>query len=238
MFKRHDMRLSVQQVQLLTLTAIAVSLFGLYITVSGFRSEASQAVAVLTDGNSVALRDYLRSFGSWAPLISLLLMDLQALVAPVPGFLIVFANGLVFGVFWGWVLSLAGQALAAAICFWIARSLGRAPAEALAGKLGINTADRWFSRWGVFGILFLRLIPGIGFDAVSFTAGVTSISFSQFFVATLVGVAPQSLLYAYMGHTSPRVVIWLLTINAILIASITLGMLVHRRRARSERSPD
>jgi uncharacterized membrane protein YdjX (TVP38/TMEM64 family) len=117
MFKRYDMHLIVQQAQLLSLAAIAVSVSILYITVSGFRSETSQAISVLSAGNSVALREYLLSFGSWAPLVSLLLMVLQALIAPIPAFLTVFANGLVFGVFWGWMLSLAGQALAAVICF-------------------------------------------------------------------------------------------------------------------------
>ncbi len=235
MVKRHDMHLSVQQAQLLSLAAIAVSVSILYITVSGFRAETGQAVSVLSAGNSVALRDYLISFGSWAPLVSLLLMVLQALIAPIPAFLIVFANGLVFGVFWGWMLSLAGQALAAAICFWIARSLGRAPAEALAGKLGIGGADRWFSRWGALGILFLRLIPGIGFDAVSFAAGVTSISFSQFFMATIAGVAPQSLLYAYLGHSSPSLVLWLIGFNVVLFLGISAGVLIRRRRSAGAR---
>jgi uncharacterized membrane protein YdjX (TVP38/TMEM64 family) len=102
----------------------------------------------------------------------------------------------------------------------------------------MSAVDRSFRRWGAFGILVTRLVPGVAFDAVSFAAGVTSISFWQFFAATLVGVAPQSLLYAYLGHTSPRVVIWLLVFNAALLVSVTLGVLIHRRRARSERSAD
>ena len=62
-----------------------------------FRSEVDRAAAILGRGDVAALRDYILSFGVWAPVVSGLLMILQALVAPLPAFLITFANGLAFG---------------------------------------------------------------------------------------------------------------------------------------------
>ena len=92
-----------------------------------------------------AVRDYILSFGAWAPVVSGLLMILQALAAPLPAFLITFANGLAFGVLWGGLLSLV-SASAAAVAFGISRALGRGPVEALVGKAGLESADRWFER--------------------------------------------------------------------------------------------
>lgn len=131
------------------LTVILLLSLGLaYLFSTGFRSEVDRAVAILSRGDVAGLRDYILSFGIWAPVVSALLMVLQALVAPLPAFLLAFANGLAFGAFWGGALSLASATLAAALSFWVARSLGRRPVEVLVGKAGLESADRWFLRWG------------------------------------------------------------------------------------------
>lgn len=57
------------------------------------------------------LIDYLRSFGLWAPVVSAALMVLQSVAAPIPAFLLTFANGVLFGWFWGAALSWSGMAL-------------------------------------------------------------------------------------------------------------------------------
>ena len=163
----------------LLLPASAAVLFGLlYLLSEGFRSETNQAVGILGRGDIAGLRDYIVSFGLWAPVASCLLMVLQGLVAPVPSFLITFANGLAFGVFWGWMLSLFGHVLAASVCFGISRALGRLPVEVLVGKVGLESADRWFARWGVYAVFAGRLLPGVAFDAISYDAGLTSMRFA------------------------------------------------------------
>jgi uncharacterized membrane protein YdjX (TVP38/TMEM64 family) len=194
------------------------------------RSEFGQAMTVLGQGDAEALRAYLRSFGHWAPVVSLLLMIAQALLAPVPGFLITVANGLVFGVFWGSLLSLAGQALAAAICFWLARALGRGPVETLAGRLGLASADRWFDRWGARGVLLARLMPGVSFDAVSYAAGLTRMRFGRFAAVTIIGAAPQAVLYAYLGGAAPQYTWALLAMTAVVIGAVAVMALVRRRK--------
>src|SRR3712207_9588096 len=71
-----------------------------YTTLFRSREEVNRALGLLGRGDIAGLRDYILSFGLWAPVASCFLMVLQALVAPVPSFLITFANGLAFGVFW------------------------------------------------------------------------------------------------------------------------------------------
>ena len=152
----------------LVLLLIVAALFGLlYLLSGGFRSEVNRALGLLGRGDIAGLRDYILSFGLLAPIASCFLMVLQALVAPVPSFLITFANGLAFGVFWGWMLSLFGHTLAAAVCFWISRALGRVPVEVLVGRTGLQSADRWFARWGMYAVFVGRLVPGVAFDVIS-----------------------------------------------------------------------
>jgi uncharacterized membrane protein YdjX (TVP38/TMEM64 family) len=147
--------------------------------------------------------------------------------------LIVFANGVAFGVWWGWLISLLGQTAAAAVCFGLARVLGRGPVEALVGRFGLAAADRWFAHWGVTGVFVTRLVPGVGFDAASYAAGLTGVGFGPFVVATAVGSAPQTLLYAYLGRYAPQAA-WLLLAATLLIGgAVGMVLLVRRRQTVS-----
>ncbi len=212
---------------------IVAALFGLlYLLFAGFRSEVNRALGLLGRGDIEGLRDYILSFGLWAPIASCFLMVLQALVAPVPSFLITFANGLAFGVFWGWMLSLFGHVLAAAVCFWISRSLGRVPVEVLVGRTGLQSADRWFARWGVYAVFVGRLIPGVAFDVISYAAGLTRMSFRNFLIATTLGIFPQTFLYSYLGRQAPEYVALFMTTSALVVAGVVAVAVIRYRRER------
>ncbi len=214
----------------LALALGAAAAFGLtYLLSTEFRSEANQAAEILYRGDISGLRDYILSFGAWAPVVSALLMIFQALVAPLPAFVLTFANGLAFGTFWGGMLSLGSATLAAAISFWLARALGRGPVEALVGKAGLESADRWFARWGVYAVLIARLVPILSFDVISFAAGLTRMGFWGFLIATAVGAAPATFVYSYLGGRAPQYVQVLLVAFGIVIAGAVVAAAVRRR---------
>jgi uncharacterized membrane protein YdjX (TVP38/TMEM64 family) len=148
----------------------------------------------------------------------------------VPAVLVAFANGLAFGVIWGGLLTIAGQTLAAVICFAIARALGRGSVEALAGRLGLATADQAVARWGARAILLARLVPGISFDVVSYGAGLTGIAFAPFVLATALGVAPQAFLYAYLIREAPQSAWLFYAATWLLIGVIGTAAIIRRKR--------
>ena len=51
------------------------------------------------------LKEYILSFGIWGPVVSFLLMILQSVAAPLPAFVITFANAALFGWVYGAILS-------------------------------------------------------------------------------------------------------------------------------------
>lgn len=217
----------------LGLVLAAAALFGLiYILSAGFRLELHRALGILGRGDIAGLRDYILSYGAWAPVASCFLMVLQALAAPVPSFLITFANGLAFGTFWGWVLSLFGHVLAASVCFGISRSLGRVPVAVLVGRTGLESADRWFARWGMYAVFAARLVPGVAFDVISYAAGLTRMRFRSFLAATALGIFPQTLLYSFLGHRAPEYVALFLVSSALVVAVVVAVAVLRRRRER------
>ena len=217
------------------LTISLLALLGIfYLFSGGFREAVDRAAGVLASGDIRAVRDYMLSYGAWAPVISASLMVLQALLAFLPSFLIAFANGLAFGFFWGAVLSVASAALAAGICFGISRALGRTPIETLVGKKNLGSADRWFARYGAYAILVARLVPVISFDAVSYAAGLTRMSFGKFLLATTAGMLPATLVYTYLGERAPQYVEALLLASGIVLGTMVVVAGVRRHRSRKK----
>jgi len=211
---------TVRRVQIAVLLIVAAAGVASYFLFEGVRNELQTLGSIAARNDVDALREYILSYGIWAPVISTGLMILQALIAPIPAFLVVFANGMAFGTVPGWLLSLFGQMLAAGLCFIIARLLGRNAVQALVGRFGLESADAWFARWGVLGLFITRLVPGIGFDAISYAAGLTRMSFATFMLVTLGGSGPQLLLYSFLGQNATEYIWWLLGATVVVACGV------------------
>lgn len=205
---------------------------GAYLLVPPVRQGVDAAAGLLAGadtGQAVeALRRYLLGFGPWAPAVSAALMVLQSVVAPLPAFVVTFANGLLFGWAWGALLSWSSAMVGAALCFGIARAQGRPAVERLAGgSRALELADLFFRRYGRRAILVSRLLPFVSFDAVSYGAGLTPTRLRHFLVATGAGQLPATLLYSILGQHlagSVRALFWVFSIAAaVLVAGWTLG---------------
>lgn len=146
-----------------------------------------------------SIKQYILSFGIWAPVISFLLTLLQSVAAPLPAFLITFSNAALFGWVKGAILSWSSAMAGAALCFYISRFLGRDVAIKLTSKFALESIDEFFDKYGKHTILIARLLPFISFDIVSYAAGLTSMSFMSFFVATGIGQLPATIVYSYVG---------------------------------------
>ena len=145
------------------------------------------------------LKEYILSFGIWGPVVSFLLMILQSVAAPLPAFVITFANAALFGWVYGAILSWTSAMAGAAICFYIAKFLGRNTVENLTSKFALDEVDKFFVKYGKHTILISRLLPFMSFDLVSYAAGLTSMSFASFFIATGIGQLPATIVYSYVG---------------------------------------
>ena len=62
----------------------------------------------------------------------------------------------------------------------------------------LDTADRWFDRYGDWAIFFSRLLPVVR-TFISFPAGVARMNFSRFVIYTFIGSFPWCLGLAYVG---------------------------------------
>jgi uncharacterized membrane protein YdjX (TVP38/TMEM64 family) len=136
-----------------------------------------------------ALRDALSGAGALAPLVYVLAVVVEVLVAPLPGLLLYAPGGALFGGWWGGTLSLVGNVIGAALASWIGATVGRRwdPATRAPGLAVL--ADRVRSR-GVLVVALLRVNPLTSSDLVSYAAGMVGVPVWRVALGTLVGMAP------------------------------------------------
>jgi len=158
-----------------------------------------RSVAILASLDIEALKAYILSFGPWAAVVSFALMVLQSLAAPLPAFLITFANAVLFGWVRGGILSWASAMAGASLCFGIARLYGREVVVKFTGTKAIQATDQFFEKYGTNSVLIARLLPFMPFDIVSYAAGLTPMKFWPFFLATGIGQLPATIVYSWSG---------------------------------------
>lgn len=177
----------------------ALALLAAYFLVPTIHSWVDDVVGMFATGDFTAVRSFVDSYGTWAAAVSFALMVFQSVAAPLPAFLITFANASLFGWWQGAILSWVSAMAGAALCFWIARLLGRDAVEKLITKSALASVEGFFERHGDLCILVCRLLPFVSFDFVSYVAGLTSMSFGGFMLATGIGQLPATLVYSYVG---------------------------------------
>lgn len=119
---------------------IAASILS-YMCVPSVKDMMNKIVTMFATGDFGVVREFVASYGNYAAAVSFGLMVLQSVMAPLPAFLITFANANLFGWWQGAILSWSSAMVGAALCFYIARILGRDAAEKLTSKAGLKQID-------------------------------------------------------------------------------------------------
>jgi uncharacterized membrane protein YdjX (TVP38/TMEM64 family) len=136
-------------------------------------------------------------WGAWGPVVYMLLYA----VGPsflVPGAVMTIAGGLAFGTKWGSVYSLIGGDVGAVVAFAAGRFLGKSFVERIVGERFHAMLQR-IAKHGFQIILYLRFVPVIPYNALNLLAGASPITFYDYFWATMIGMIPGTILYAFLG---------------------------------------
>lgn len=216
------------------LIGIILGVVLLYFFNPNINKTANNIFAMFATGDFKVVKDFIEEYGTYAMLVSAGLMVLQSVVAPLPAFLITFANANLFGWWQGAILSWSSAMLGACICFYISRILGRDVVEKLTSKAGLENIDEFFEKYGKHSILIARLLPFISFDIVSYAAGLTSMEFWPFFIATGIGQLPATIIYSYVGGMLTGGAQLLVTGLLILFALSIFIMLIRKMYVSKE----
>ncbi len=169
------------------------------------------------------LADKIRGLGAWGVLASIGLMIVHSFV-PFPAEILGFANGLVFGVFWGSAVTWIGAMLGAYLAFGLSRLLGRPFVDRMLSAHASGAVERWSHDEGGWTLLICRLIPIIAFNLINYAAGLTRIGWWTFTWATGIGILPITILMAALGSQMEERSWWLAVLVLILLAAAAIGL--------------
>jgi len=112
--------------------------------------------------------------------------------------LLTLLGGFLFGIVWGTILVVISATLGAGIIFILARYFFR---DFFVEKARIlRGGEDAPSSFGTFtDVLIARLVPAVPFSFINIVAGVTSISFRDYILATILGIAPFTAVYVFAG---------------------------------------
>ena len=143
-----------------------------------------EGIAQLTDAVGTSM---------WAPLVFIAIYA-GATALAVPGTILTLAGGALFGVVWGTVYNSVAANIGANLAFLVARFLGRDGVQRLTGER-LSRLDKATRAHGFRGLLTLRLIPLVPFNALNFGSGLTALSWPSYAIATAVGILPGTIVY-------------------------------------------
>lgn len=145
------------------------------------------------------IREWILSFGLWAPLIFIVLYIFRPLIL-FPASVLSIAGGLAFGALWGTLYTVIGATIGAVLSFMVARKLGKNIVKK-EWKGNFYKIQTQLERNGFFYVVMLRFIPVFNFDMISYAAGISKIKLRAFFMGTLLGIIPGTFAYNFLGSS-------------------------------------
>ncbi|MCM1991916.1 TVP38/TMEM64 family protein [Oceanirhabdus seepicola] len=148
--------------------------------------------------NPEEFKDYIQSFGVWAPIVYIVLFTVVPLTL-FPDSILAISGGLAFGIVWGSIYTMIGALMGGTLAFFITRTIGNSAVNKLMDKK-FKGAKKYTDKMGVEVILLLRLIPLFPFDIVSYLAGLSNIKFRKYIFGTIIGTIPGILIFNNIGE--------------------------------------
>jgi uncharacterized membrane protein YdjX (TVP38/TMEM64 family) len=161
-------------------------------------------LAVLAIRSGIGLPDVrqtVQAAGLWAPLLFVLLQGMVT-VTPVPRTVFTVAAGVLFGGIAGVLLAVAGTSLAAAVAFWLARSIGGRFARKHADHRAMTWVRDRLDRNGLLAMVSLRLIPAVPFSAMNYASALSGVRFAPYLLGTVLGVLPGTIGVVILGDAA------------------------------------
>ena len=183
----------------IAILVIFIAVLGLiYILNPNFYSEF---LHVATSGNMQETVDYINSFGAWAIIFSFLLDVLINALGFLPSIFVSTANGLLFGIVPGIIVSWLAETAGVIISFVLMRTILRSSAEKIIAKSKyLKKADDFSGKNGFKVMLILRAMPYFPSGILTALGAVSRISLKDYALANLIGKFPSTSLEVVIGH--------------------------------------
>ena len=175
------------------------------------------------------LRQYIEPFGSFAPIVFILIQILQVVLTPFSHYVVGILGGFLFGTWYGFLLNWIGRVIGTIIAFYLGRKFGRKVIRHVVKDETLEKYDQLFEKGKI--VLFLMyVLPLFPDDELSYLAGISRISPKIFIPLMMLGHVSGSLSLAYLGSgVSYRDPLFMILLAATVILGISLALLFKKK---------
>lgn len=180
------------------LVLMAVVLGGIHLAAPSFFTTIWH---LSTSGNMEEIAAFLRAYGGWAIVISFFLDVLINAAGFLPSIFLSTANGLVFGLPLGILISWTAESVGVTISFLIMRFFLRESAEKIIRKSNsLSRLDEMSSSGGLRAMALARTMPYFPSGILTALGAVSKMSIRDYVIATFIGKFPSTALEVILGH--------------------------------------
>ncbi len=160
-----------------------------------------EVLELLSHGDISETAEYIKSYGSMAIAFSFLLTLFVNAIGFPPAIIFSTANTLIFGIFWGIVLSVVAETVGVTISFLLLRFFFRDTAKQLIEKSRfLRSIDKYSSKKGFAVMLIARMVPYMPSGVLNAVGALSSLSLRDYFLASFIGKFPSTGIEAIIGH--------------------------------------
>jgi uncharacterized membrane protein YdjX (TVP38/TMEM64 family) len=116
----------------------------------------------------------------------------------VPITMLIVATAMAFGPLLGFIYSLLGCLVSAALTYGIGSLVGRETVRRFAGR-HVGQMSQRLARHGLTAMLLMRILPIAPFSIVNIIAGASAVRFRDFIMATVLGMLPGLVVMTFFG---------------------------------------
>jgi uncharacterized membrane protein YdjX (TVP38/TMEM64 family) len=182
------------------------------------------------------VRSTVAGWGPWGPIASVLITVINTFL-PFPMDAMIMANGAIFGIWEGLLVSLAGAMASACLAFGIARIAGRAAARRVLRPEWLAWLDTAVAEGGWRTVLVIQFIPLLPYSLLNFAFGLTSVRWPTFLWITLLSILPADILLSALGDSVAETRAVLRLVIAALAVFTGLTLWLRGRMARTLKFP-
>ena len=169
-----------------------------YVLVPGFYDDMWE---LILSGDVQRMAEVLQSYGPWAMVISFVLDVLINALGFLPSIFFSTANGLLFGVVPGIIISWLAETVGVVLSFMIMRYILRDTAHKVIEKSEfLLKVDDFSGKNGLAMMLFARSIPYFPSGIITALGAISQISLRDYIIANLIGKFPSTALEVIVGH--------------------------------------
>jgi uncharacterized membrane protein YdjX (TVP38/TMEM64 family) len=165
------------------------------------KPDTFQIIHLLASGNIHGSIEFIKSYGPYAMVVSFLLIVFINIVAVLPNIFILAANGVIFGVVEGTLISWLAESIGVVISFILMRYLFRDYAhEVISRSNSLKKIDEFSGSRGLRIMLIARSIPYIPSGLVTALGALSSIRLKDYVIATFIGKLLSAWIEVTLGH--------------------------------------